>query len=112
MAPNGHPGEDAGLFEAVKTVGMEICPQLGITVPVGKDSMSMKTTWEEDGKTKTVTAPMSLIISAFARVEDIRKTLTPQLRTDKGDTTLIYVTLGERKPFRWFCFSSGLSSVR
>ena len=97
MAPNGHPGEDAGLFEAVKAVGMEICPQLGITVPVGKDSMSMKTTWEEDGKTKTVTAPMSLIISAFARVEDIRKTLTPQLRTDKGDTTLIYVTLGERQ---------------
>ena len=97
MAPNGHPGEDAGLFEAVKAVGIEICPQLGITVPVGKDSMSMKTTWEENGEQKTVTAPMSLIISAFARVEDIRKTLTPQLRTDKGDTSLIYVTLGERQ---------------
>ncbi|MBR1612188.1 MAG: phosphoribosylformylglycinamidine synthase [Succinivibrio sp.] len=97
MAPNGHPGEDAGLYDAVKTVGMEICPQLGITVPVGKDSMSMKTTWEENGKKKTVTAPMSLIISAFARVEDIRKTLTPQLRTDKGQTTLIYIDLGERQ---------------
>src|SRR5574344_350178 len=97
MAPNGHPGEDAGLYDAVKAVGMEICPELGITVPVGKDSMSMKTTWQEDGKTKTVTAPMSLIISSFARVEDIRKTLTPQLRTDKGETTLIYVTLGERQ---------------
>ena len=97
MAPNGHPGEDAGLYEAVKAVGMDICPELGITVPVGKDSMSMKTTWQENGENKTVTAPMSLIISAFARVEDIRKTLTPQLRTDKGETTLIYVTLGERQ---------------
>lgn len=97
MAPNGHPGEDAGLFEAVRTLGMEICPELGITVPVGKDSMSMKTTWEQDGKTRTVTAPMSLIVTAFARVEDVRRTLTPQLRTDKGDTTLIYVDLGERQ---------------
>ena len=97
MAPTGHPGEDAGLFEAVKTVGMEICPQLGITIPVGKDSMSMKTTWEENGEKKSVTAPLSLIISSFARVEDIRKTLTPVLRTDKGDTTLIYITLGERQ---------------
>lgn len=97
MAPTGHPGEDAGLFEAVKTVGMEICPQLGITIPVGKDSMSMKTTWEENGEKKSVTAPLSLIISSFARVEDIRKTLTPVLRTDKGETTLIYITLGERQ---------------
>ncbi len=97
MAPNGHPGEDAGLFEAVRTLGMEICPELGITVPVGKDSMSMKTTWEQDGKTHTVTAPMSLIITAFARVEDVRRTLTPQLRTDKGQTSLIYVDLGERQ---------------
>ncbi len=97
MAPNGHPGEDAGLYEAVRTLGMEVCPELGITVPVGKDSMSMKTTWEEDGNTKTVTAPMSLIITAFARVEDVRKTLTPQLRTDKGNTSLIYVDLGERQ---------------
>jgi len=97
MSPSGHPGEDAGLFEAVKTVGMEICPELGITVPVGKDSMSMKTTWDENGQTKSVTAPLSLVVSAFARVEDIRKTLTPQLRTDKGHTTLIYITLGERQ---------------
>lgn len=97
MAPNGHPGEDAGLYEAVRTLGMEICPELGITVPVGKDSMSMKTTWEQDGKTRTVTAPMSLIVTAFARVEDVRRTLTPQLRTDKGQTSLIYVNLGERQ---------------
>lgn len=97
MAANGHPGEDAGLYEAVKTLGMEVCPELSITVPVGKDSMSMKTTWEENGEKRTVTAPMSLIISAFARCEDIRKTLTPQLRTDKGNTVLIYVDLGERQ---------------
>ncbi len=97
MAPNGHPGEDAGLYEAVRTLGEELCPALGITVPVGKDSMSMKTTWVQDGKERAVTAPMSLIVSAFARCEDIRKTLTPQLRTDKGETCLIYVTLGERQ---------------
>ena len=97
MAANGHPGEDAGLFEAVRTLGMELCPELGITVPVGKDSMSMKTTWQQNGQNRTVTAPLSLIISAFARCEDIRRTLTPQLRTDKGDTCLIYVTLGDRQ---------------
>ncbi|SPT71854.1 Phosphoribosylformylglycinamidine synthase [Anaerobiospirillum thomasii] len=93
MAANGHPGEDAGLYEAVKTLGMDICPELGLTVPVGKDSMSMRTTWQENGQDRAVTAPMSLIISSFARCEDIRKTLTPQLRTDMGDTTLIMVTL-------------------
>ncbi len=97
MAANGHPGEDAGLYEAVRTLGMELCPQLGITVPVGKDSMSMKTTWQQDGQNRSVTAPLSLIISAFARCEDIRRTLTPQLRTDKGETCLIYVTLGDRR---------------
>lgn len=97
MAANGHPGEDAGLFDAVKTLGMELCPELGITVPVGKDSMSMKTSWEENGEKRNVIAPMSLIISSFARAEDVRKTLTPQLRTDKGDTDLIYIDLGERK---------------
>lgn len=97
MAANGHGGEDAGLFDAVKTLGMELCPELGITVPVGKDSMSMKTSWEEQGEQRTVIAPMSLIISAFARCEDVRKTLTPQLRTDKGLTSLIYIDLGERQ---------------
>lgn len=97
MAANGHRGEDAGLFDAVKTLGMELCPQLGITVPVGKDSMSMKTSWEQDGEKREVIAPMSLIISSFARCEDVRKTLTPQLRTDAGDTCLIYVDLGERQ---------------
>ena len=95
MAPAGHPGEDAGLYEAVKAVGMELCPALGIAIPVGKDSMSMKTVWEENGVTQSVTAPLSLIISAFAPVQDVRKTLTPQLRTDCGDTDLILIDLGK-----------------
>ncbi len=101
MAAAGHPGEDAGLYDAVYTVGMELCPQLGISIPVGKDSMSMKTSWEEaDTKTNTkirkeVTAPLSLIISAFSSVTDVRNTLTPQLRTDCGDTELILIDLGQ-----------------
>ncbi len=95
MAPAGHPGEDAGLFEAVQAVGMELCPALGLAIPVGKDSMSMKTVWQEGGKEQAVTAPLSLIVSAFARVADVRRTLTPQLRTDCGDTDLILVDLGK-----------------
>ena len=95
MAPAGHPGEDAGLYDAVKAVGLELCPALGIAIPVGKDSMSMKTVWEEDGEQKSVTAPLSLIISAFAPVTDVRKTLTPQLRSDCGDTDLILIDLGK-----------------
>lgn len=95
MAAAGHPGEDAGLYEAVKAVGEELCPALGLTIPVGKDSMSMKTAWQEDsGEDKAVTAPLSLVISAFGAVKDIRKTLTPQLRTDKGDTRLMLLDLG------------------
>ncbi|WP_413285016.1 phosphoribosylformylglycinamidine synthase [Vibrio sp. MA40-2] len=94
MSPAGHPGEDAGLYEAVKAVGEELCPALGLTIPVGKDSMSMKTKWEQDGEQKEVTSPLSLVITAFARIEDVRKTVTPQLRTDKGETSLIYIDLG------------------
>jgi len=97
MAAAGHPGEDAGLYEAVKAVGEELCPALGLTIPVGKDSMSMKTRWQQEGATREVTAPLSLIISAFARVEDIRATITPQLRTDQGDTDLILIDLGNGK---------------
>ncbi|CAM3742521.1 MULTISPECIES: phosphoribosylformylglycinamidine synthase [Pseudoalteromonas] len=97
MAAAGHPGEDAGLYEAVKAVGEELCPALGLTIPVGKDSMSMKTQWDENGEQKSVTAPLSLIITAFGRVEDVRKTVTPQLRTDKGETSLILVDLGAGK---------------
>ena len=99
MAAAGHPGEDAGLYEAVKAVGEELCPALGLTIPVGKDSMSMKTTWknEDDSAEQSVTSPLSLIITAFGRVDDVRKTVTPQLRTDKGDTSLILVDLGAGK---------------
>uniref|UniRef100_UPI0028ACF56D phosphoribosylformylglycinamidine synthase n=1 Tax=Stutzerimonas balearica TaxID=74829 RepID=UPI0028ACF56D len=94
MAAAGHPGEDARLYDTVRAVGMELCPQLGITVPVGKDSMSMKTRWSEEGGEKSVTSPLSLIVSGFAPVADIRQTLTPQLRLDKGATDLILVDLG------------------
>ena len=97
MSPAGHPGEDAGLYEAVKAVGEELCPALGLTIPVGKDSMSMKTKWEENGESKEVTSPLSLVITAFGRVEDVRKTVTPQLRTDKGETSLVLVDLGNGK---------------
>ncbi|WP_137279386.1 phosphoribosylformylglycinamidine synthase [Pseudomonas rhizoryzae] len=94
MAAAGHPGEDARLYETVKAVGMELCPQLGITIPVGKDSMSMKTRWQDGGEDKSVTAPLSLVITGFAPVQDIRRTLTPQLRLDKGQTDLILIDLG------------------
>ncbi len=95
MAPAGHPGEDAALYDTVRAVGMELCPALGISIPVGKDSMSMKTVWHESGQKHEVTAPLSLIISAFAPVLDVRKTLTPQLRTDQGETDLILIDLGK-----------------
>jgi len=94
MAAAGHPGEDAGLYEAVKAIGEELCPALGLTIPVGKDSMSMKTQWQQDGEDKAVTAPLSLVITAFGRVTDVRRTLTPQLRTDKGASRLLLIDLG------------------
>lgn len=94
MAASGHPGEDARLYDTVKAVGMELCPALGITIPVGKDSMSMKTRWQDEGADKSVTSPLSLVISGFAPVVDIRQTLTPQLRLDKGETDLILIDLG------------------
>ncbi|MFV3287857.1 phosphoribosylformylglycinamidine synthase [Pseudomonas sp. NY11955] len=97
MSAAGHPGEDARLYDTVKAVGMELCPELGITIPVGKDSMSMKTKWSDEGVEKSVTSPMSLIITGFAPVTDIRKTLTPQLRMDKGETDLILIDLGRGK---------------
>ncbi|WP_111978964.1 phosphoribosylformylglycinamidine synthase [Algibacillus agarilyticus] len=97
MSPAGHPGEDAGLYAAVKAIGEELCPTLGITIPVGKDSMSMKTAWKQDGEDCSVTSPLSLIITAFGRVNDVRKTVTPQLRTDKGDSRLLLIDLGAGK---------------
>ena len=97
MAPAGHPGEDPGLYDMVRTVGLELCPALGIAIPVGKDSMSMRTVWDEDGKKKSVTAPLSLIVSAFAPVTDARRVLTPELRKDAGPTRLLLVDLGKGK---------------
>ncbi len=95
MAPAGHPGEDAVLYETVQAVGAELCPALGIAIPVGKDSMSMKSVWQEDGIDKSVTAPLSLIVSAFAPVRDVQKTLTPQLQTSAGETELLLIDLGQ-----------------
>lgn len=94
MSAAGHPGEDARLYDTVKAVGMELCPELGITIPVGKDSMSMATRWNDKGVDKSVTSPLSLIVTGFAPVADIRQTLTPQLRMDKGTTDLILIDLG------------------
>ena len=94
MAACGQPGQDAALFDTVKAVGMDLCPALGISIPVGKDSLSMRTTWKDSGDNKSVTSPVSLIISGFSPVYDVRKTLTPQIRLDKGDTSLILIDLG------------------
>jgi len=94
MAACGEPGEDADLYDTVRAVGEEICPQLGIAIPVGKDSLSMKTAWREGDESRKVVAPVSLIVSAFAPVVDVRRTLTPQLRTDCGETRLVLVDLG------------------
>ncbi len=93
MCAAGHPGEDEKLFRTVEAVGMDLCPRLGITIPVGKDSMSMRTTWQQNGQPKAVTAPLSLVISAFAPVSDARLTLTPCLRRDKGPSELLLVDL-------------------
>jgi phosphoribosylformylglycinamidine synthase len=97
MAAAGSPGEDANLYAAVHAVGMELCPALGLTIPVGKDSMSMRTVWEEQGARKAVTAPVSLIVSAFAPVQDVRQSLTPQLRELSEDTRLLFVDLAGGK---------------
>ncbi len=97
MAAAGHPGEDAALYDAVRTVGMELCPALGIAVPVGKDSMSMRTVWNDHGVEQKVVAPLSLITSGFAPVADVRRVLTPELRRDQGATELLLVDLGRGK---------------
>jgi phosphoribosylformylglycinamidine synthase len=106
MAAAGFEGEDAALFDTVKAVGEELCPELGIAIPVGKDSLSMKTVWDQQGVNDEgenesnhheMAAPLSLIITAFAIVEDVRKTLTPQLRKNQGDSDLILIDLGKGK---------------
>ena len=94
MAPAGHPGEDAGLYDAVRAVGLELCPALGIAVPVGKDSMSMRTVWEEAGQPRSVTAPLSLVATGFARVPDVRRSLTPELDRTLKQSRLVLIDLG------------------
>jgi len=98
MAAAGYQGEDAALFDTVKAVGMELCPALGIAIPVGKDSLSMKTVWKDDSAEKIMTSPLSLVITAFAPVADISLTLTPQLRrVADEDSALILIDLGAGK---------------
>ena len=96
MAAAGTPGEDARLYDAVRAAGEELCPALGIAIPVGKDSMSMRTTWTDGGESRSVTAPLSLIVSAFAPVTDVRRALTPALplRAGDDDVALVLVDLG------------------
>jgi phosphoribosylformylglycinamidine synthase len=94
MAACGEPGEDAALYDTVRAVGLELCPALGIGIPVGKDSLSMRTRWQDaQGQARQVVAPVSLIVSAFVTLDDVRGTLTPQLQP--GDTTLVLVDLGQ-----------------
>ena len=93
MCAAGYGAEDEILFDTVRAVGMEFCPELGITIPVGKDSMSMRTTWKEGGENKSVTAPMSLIVSAFSPVIDARLSVTPQLNLE-ADALLVLLDLG------------------
>ncbi|MCC7010221.1 MAG: phosphoribosylformylglycinamidine synthase [Acidobacteria bacterium] len=93
MAAAGQPGEDQALFDTVRAVAMDLCPALGLIIPVGKDSMSMQTRWSDDGAERSVTAPLSLVVSAFAPVVDVRHVVTPQLRPDE-DAVLLLVDLG------------------
>ena len=94
MAPAGHPGADAELYTMVQTLALEACPTMGLTIPVGKDSMSMRTVWQQAGEAKSATAPVSLVLSAFAPVTDVRRTLTPALRLDDQPSRLLLVDLG------------------
>ncbi len=94
MAAVGHPGEDAALYDAVRAVGMELCPALGISIPVGKDSLSMQTRWQDGATEQKTVAPVSLIVTAFARTIDARQALTPELVLDQGDSELWLIDLG------------------
>ena len=113
MAPAGHPGEDAALYDTVRAVALDTCVRLGVAIPVGKDSMSMRTTWTDHGADKAVTAPISLIVSAFAPVPDARRTLTPLLQFDQGDTTLLLIDIAEgRRRLGRFGAGAGLRAAR
>ena len=94
MASCGDPAEDADLYDTVRALGEALCPALGIAIPVGKDSLSMRTAWREDGAEHSVVSPLSLVVTACAPVADVRRTLTPALVTDAGPTVLLLVDLG------------------
>jgi len=94
MCACGEAGEDAALYDTVRAVGLEFCPALGVSIPVGKDSLSMRAVWEDaEGTAHKVVAPLSLVVSAFAPVEDVRRHATPDLKRG-GDTRLLLVDLG------------------
>ncbi|MCD6056183.1 MAG: phosphoribosylformylglycinamidine synthase [Gammaproteobacteria bacterium] len=93
MGACGEAGEDAALYDAVCAIGLELCPQLGICIPVGKDSLSMQSRWSQNGETKQVISPLSVIISAFAPVSDVRLSLTPQLQCLDEETCLLFIDL-------------------
>jgi phosphoribosylformylglycinamidine synthase len=93
MAAAGSPGEDTALYDTVRAVALELCPRLGVGIPVGKDSLSMRTGWEDGGRPREVRAPLSLVVSAFAVCDDVRGTWTPQLRSDRGETELLFLDL-------------------
>ncbi|BGI52337.1 MAG: phosphoribosylformylglycinamidine synthase [Candidatus Hamiltonella defensa (Ceratovacuna japonica)] len=98
MSAAGHPGEDAGLYDAVRAIGEGLCPELGLTIPVGKDSMSMKMAWKEGEQCREMASPLSLVITAFAPVQDVRRTVTPQLHlNEKNDNALFLIDLGAGK---------------
>ena len=94
MAACGEPGEDAALYDTVQAVAMRLCPRLGISIPVGKDSLSMRTQWSEDGAQKRVVSPVSLVVTAFATLADVRGTLTPQLDASVEDSSIVLIDLG------------------
>jgi phosphoribosylformylglycinamidine synthase len=96
MAAGNHPGEGAGLYEAVEAIGLDLCPKLGVSIPVGKDSMSMKMKWTDGDASKEVTAPISLVITAFAAVKDFRKTWTPQLKREEA-SRLVFIDLADSR---------------
>ena len=97
MAACGEPGEDAALYDTVKAVAMDLCPALGIAIPVGKDSLSMKAQWQDPQQSHRVTSPVSLIVSAFASLPDVRGHFTPQLNRTELDTSLVLIDLGRGK---------------
>ncbi len=101
MAACGEPGEDAALYAAVRAVGEEFCPALGIAIPVGKDSLSMKTEWQDNGEARAVIAPMSLIVSAFAPVRDVRRTLTPRIADSTWGPRLCFSSIWAKDATDW-----------